>query len=103
MIEALSVQFEDLCAETDAEAKDLFELAKRSSRISDSEWYSRDGRQLGQPFRKAYELSVLSDGANAAASADTSDCKNGSIHEMHVDIVNSEMRVSTMFTESHFY
>lgn len=81
----------EIKAETAEEAKALYDLARRASQSQESEWQSNDGRQLGTPAHKSYQLSISSDRDTAVDDL------------MRVDIAGSEMRVSTMFSEYYYY
>ena len=90
-------------AETEEEAKILFELAKRSSKVFENDWHSKDGRQLGQPNRKEYELYIPSDTiSNSFAECNKKDLSSVS-NKIKVEIYESNMRMSTMFSERYLY
>jgi hypothetical protein len=46
-------------AENDVEAKHLFQLAKAASRGGSHSWHSVDGRELGSPDIKTFDICLL--------------------------------------------
>jgi hypothetical protein len=92
-------------AETEEQAKILFELAKRSSKVFENDWHSKDGRQLGQPNRKEYELYIPSDSISNCNSFTECNKKDSSSvsNKIKVEIYESSMRMSTIFSERYLY
>jgi hypothetical protein len=86
-------------AETVEEADMLLEIARKTAHDKNS-----DGRQLGTPTQKSYELLIYPNNQLSKSHlAGTKELQEAIDHFMRIDIAGSDMRISTMFSEYYFY